>query len=92
MFAFLQRCKAAQKLHQKNPAFLRSIEDQTTLDAMIERLDSQLQERWLQHRRMVLGYKTEVGFQDFTDWIKAQAAVSRDGKDLRSRSQSAGGS
>ena len=30
MFAFLQRCKAAQKLHQKNPAFLRTIEDQTT--------------------------------------------------------------
>ena len=82
LFAFLQRCKAAQKLHQQNPDFLREIEDQTSLDALIRRLDSELRRRWLLHRRMQLGFKKEVYFQDFTDWIQVQAEVSRDARDL----------
>ena len=67
---------------QQDPAFLRQIEDQYTLDSLILHLDLKLREQWFQHKHMRLAYKTEIGFHDFADLVKVEDEVSRDYREL----------
>ena len=71
-------CQSAMAIRQSDPNTLRSLDDQSTLDSLVNRLDTHLRVQWLQHRQNI---KTPT-FRQFADWIKIWANISRMDKDI----------
>ena len=71
-------CQSALAIRKADPNTLRSLDEQSILDTLVNRLDSQLRVQWLQHRQNI---KTPT-FQLFADWIKKWANISRMDKDI----------
>ena len=78
MFRISMHCQSALAIRQADPTTLRSLDEQSILDTLVNRLDAQLRVQWLQHRQII---KTPT-FQLFADWIKKWANISRMDKDI----------
>ena len=78
LFRTSMHCQSAMAIRQSDPNTLRSLDDQSTLDSLVNRLDTQLRVQWLQHRQNI---KTPT-FQQFADWKKIWANISRMDKDI----------
>ena len=73
-------CQSAIAIRNTNPDSLRALDDLSILDAIVNRLDSDLRVQWLQHRRTT----STPTFQLFSDWVKTWAEISRLDKDTMS--------
>ena len=78
MFKMSMHCQSALAIRQADPSNLRSLDEQSILDTLVNRLEAQLRVQWLQHRQNI---KTPT-FQLFADWIKKWANISRMDKDI----------
>jgi hypothetical protein len=75
MFKFSQDCQLAMELHRYNPRLLTSLDEQTNMEAITNRLDDRLMEKWLEHRgpgpRELIGNR----FAEFAQWIQERAEL-----------------
>ena len=76
LFDLLVQCQSAIAIRQRDPATLNALDDQSTIDALVNRLDDQLRLRWMEHRQDV-----KPTFQFFAQWIKDRAKISRLNRD-----------
>ena len=76
LFDLSIQCQSALAIRRKDPSTLNALDDQSTLDALVNRLDDQLRFRWMEQRQ-----NTKPTFQYFADWIKDRAKISRLNKD-----------
>ena len=83
LFAFSQNCESVLHLRQRNPRFLPELNEKTTLDALIQRLDPYLLNKWQDHRVSNLEDLDTPSFIHFAQWIKKRAAISRNMQDTR---------
>jgi hypothetical protein len=84
LFKFSQDCQLVMELHRSNPALLTSLDEQTNLEAITNRLDDQLMDKWLAHQEDGSGESAEESFEVFARWIRKQ--MERDLKKTRIRS------
>ena len=73
-------CQSAIAIRNTNSDSLRALDDLSILDAIVNRLDSDLRVQWLQHRRTT----STPTFQLFSEWVKTWAEISRLDKDTMS--------
>ena len=83
LFAFSQNCESVLDLRQRIPHFLPELDEKTTLDVLIQRLDPYLHNKWLEHRVSNLDDLDTPSFIHFAQWIRKQAAISRYMSDTR---------
>ena len=79
LFNLSMHCQSAIAIRNADPSTLRALDDQSILDSLVNRLDSQLRVQWLQHRRNT---KTP-SFELFTEWVMTWAEISRMDKESR---------
>ena len=70
LFLFAQDCGMAVKLQTQHPEAMIILEDQSCQDAIINRLDPRLSEKWYEHREEKGGLYAQLQFRTFADWIK----------------------
>ena len=75
LFAFARNCQTAVELQQHNPGLLASLEEQTTQDTIVRRLEQRLYVEWHKHRREQFQADTHVPFRRFVSWLDTQAEI-----------------
>ena len=76
LFNLSIQCQSALDIRHSNPTTLNALDDQSTIDALVNRLDDHLRTQWMQHRRL-----TKPTFQFFPDWLEEWADISRINED-----------
>ena len=84
LFAFSQNCQSVIHLRQRNPSFLSELNEKTTLDLLIQRLNPHLFTKWQEYRVSHLYQHDMPSFIHFAEWIQQQAAISRNMRDTSS--------
>ena len=79
LFNLSIQCQSALDICHTNPATLNALDDQSTIDAIVNRLDDYLRTQWMQHRRL-----TKPTFEFFVDWLEEWADISRINRDTSS--------
>ena len=75
LYAFARSCQTATELRQRNRALLTSIEEQTTQENIIRRLEQKLFVEWHTFRREHFEDELTVPFENFSRWIIQQAQI-----------------
>ena len=82
LLIFTLQCQSALALHRHNP--IASLEDHTTMDAVIGRLDKILRREWFTHLHTLPTRHTHMPtFQDFASWIQQKSHIARLDKSSR---------
>ena len=76
LFNLSIQCQSALDIRQSNPTTIHALDDQSTIDALVNRLNEYLRSLWMQHRRLI-----KPTFQFFADWLEEWADISRINKD-----------
>ena len=71
------QCQSAQRLYLTNRNALPSLQEQGTLDAIVNRLDIMLRREWYAFRRTLNERAEAPSFHDFVDWISEQTDMAR---------------
>ena len=71
------QCQSAQRLYRTNRNALPSLQEQGTLDAIVNRLDTMLRREWYAFRRTLNERAEAPSFHDFVDWISQQTDMAR---------------
>merc|ERR1712074_298863 len=77
LFSFHIHCQSALDLRQSDLTTLLDMDNPSTIDSMVNRLDSTLSDRWFQYQITLPGRQESPTFADFAEWIERQADISR---------------
>ena len=70
------QCQSALALHRHKP--IASLEDHTTVDAVVGRLDKVLRREWFTHVQTLPAHHAHMPtFQDFASWIQQKSQIAR---------------
>ena len=72
---FAQHCESALCIMRIKPGTLATLNEQTTQDMIVNRLCSDLNQKWYDYRYERLNAKGAVSFESFAKWIKIQADI-----------------
>ena len=76
LLAFTLQCQLALTLH--NSKSIASLEDHTTVDAVVGRLDKVLRREWFTHLLTLPGHHAYMPtFRDFASWIQQKSHIAR---------------
>ena len=76
LLAFTLQCQSALALHHSKP--IASLEDHTTVDAVVGRLDKVLRREWFTHVQTLPGHHAYMPTsQDFASWIQQKSHIAR---------------
>ena len=78
VFSFANSCKAIVTLKESSPEMLIALQQQTSFDTIINRLDDPLRLEWHRYRRNELENYQSVPFPEFAAWTRKQARVALD--------------
>ena len=77
LFSYLILCQSAISLRNADSTSLQILDDPGTIDSLVNRLDTSLQDKWYEHRHTLPGRRESPTFTDFANWIETQADISR---------------
>ena len=83
LVSFSTQCHAALSLHLSNRHAIPSLQEQGTLDSIVNRLDITLRREWFTHRMTLGARREEPTFDDFASWISRQTHIARFERNLR---------
>merc|ERR1712240_89824 len=76
LLTFTLQCQSALARHHHKP--IASLEDHTTMDAVVGRLDKVLRREWFTHVQTLPAYHAHMPtFQDFTAWMQQKSHIAR---------------
>ena len=76
LLTFTLQCQSALTLHKSKA--ISSLEDHTTVDAVVGRLDKVLRREWFTHLQTLPGHHAYLPtFQDFASWIQQKSHIAR---------------
>ena len=76
LLSFKLQCQSALALHRHTP--IASLEDHTTMDAVVGRLDKVLRREWFTHVQTLPAHHAHMPtFQDFTAWMQQKSHIAR---------------
>ena len=76
LLSFKLQCQSALALHRHKP--ISSLEDHTTIDAIIGHLDKVLRREWFTHVQTLPDHHAHMPtFQDFTAWMQQKSHIAR---------------
>ena len=76
LLTFTLQCQSALALHHHKP--IASLQDHTTVDAVVGRLDKVLRREWFTHVQTLPAHHAHMPtFQDFASWIQQKSHIAR---------------
>ena len=76
LLTFTLQCQSALALHHHKP--IASLQDHTTVDAVVGRLDRVLRREWFTHVQTLPAHHAHMPtFQDFASWIQQKSHIAR---------------
>lgn len=75
LFTIARNCKTVMNLGISSPSITNSLNQQTTFDLIINRLETPIDVDWIKYRRSYIPAQDTTPFNHFATWIQEQAKI-----------------